>query len=172
MFVYKFNKYTGKYYKYDTDDVDLFSPMFDEQLHPQDDEFEADYKLDPSFGMMCAFCQTEFETRSQLFKHLGYMGLNIRRATEESYSKYDIEKGEYGMVFKKDECNDNDANIDHQYMDIFRIRSSKKKMESDNLAEQFEKLNFGKVRKYSETINSDDNMEDSYSCKQKVMRIS
>ena len=32
MFLYKFNWFTNKYYKYDTDDIDLFSPMFDDKL--------------------------------------------------------------------------------------------------------------------------------------------
>ena len=102
MFLYKFNKYTGKYYRYDTDDVDMFAPMFDEEIHPKDDNFQADYTLDPSLGLMCAFCKTEFDTRSQLFKHLGFMGLNIKKAREESYKKYDQEKGDFGLILKTD----------------------------------------------------------------------
>ena len=76
MFLIKYNNFTGKYYKYDTDDHDIFAPMFDEGLHKND----IIAHCEPG-TKVCAYCHTEFSSRNQLFKHLGYHGLDIRDFT-------------------------------------------------------------------------------------------
>ena len=60
------------------DDHDYFAPMFDEHLHNRD--------IIPHFdphNKICAYCNTEFQSRNQLFKHLGYHGLDIRKSDME-----------------------------------------------------------------------------------------
>ena len=103
MYLYKYNHHTGEYYQYDMDDHDMFSPMFDDYLHPQDDNFEISYITHPEFAMRCAFCKTEFPSRNQLFKHLGYMGINIRPKLKMGplKSKYNETKGDYGYFVKE-----------------------------------------------------------------------
>lgn len=74
MILSKYNIYTEKSYRYDMDDHDYFAPMFDENLHKND--------IIPDFypnNKICAYCNTEFQYRNQLFKHLGYHGLDIRK---------------------------------------------------------------------------------------------
>ncbi len=104
MFIYRFNQYTGKYYTYDTDEYDIFSPMFDETIHPSNDEFGVNPLNDESLRNKCAFCNTSFETRNQLFKHLGYMGIDIRHNKNESTKYHPKEdKGDYGLTLTKSE---------------------------------------------------------------------
>lgn len=102
MFLYRYNKYTDKYYKYDTDFYDILTPMFDDTIHPTDDEFEFNSKIHPEYALKCAFCNTEFDTRSQLFKHLAYMGINVRNCMLSNNNHYNIEKGEFGIESKQD----------------------------------------------------------------------
>lgn len=88
MIVSRYNKYTGKYYHYDLDDYDYFTPMFDEGLHVdglQDDSFDMEAKLHAEVHHMrtCLYCNTEFSSRNKLFKHLGYHGIDIRREDED-----------------------------------------------------------------------------------------
>jgi len=78
MFVYKFNQFSNKFYKYDTDYVDIFSPMFDEDLHQND--------LTPCnfHRTICQYCNTDFESRNKLFYHLKFMNID----TEKKYIVY------------------------------------------------------------------------------------
>lgn len=89
MFVYRYNEYTKKYYKYDSDDVDLFDPMFDEDLH--------DNNLTSKHNTKCLYCNTEFHSRNQLYHHLGYMNIDIRKDQEAEKDEYDIELGDFGI---------------------------------------------------------------------------
>ena len=74
MFLIRLNDFTGKYYKYDTDDYDMFTPMFDDGLHVDTgEEIVCSYK-----SKVCAYCQTEFPSRNKLFYHLGYHNIDIR----------------------------------------------------------------------------------------------
>jgi len=66
---------------YDTDMYDMFSPMFDEDLHPKDGNIDVFDK--PEFRRKCVYCNTEFTSRNQLFKHLAYMGLAIKRNAQK-----------------------------------------------------------------------------------------
>lgn len=99
MFIYKFNQHTKKYYKYDTDDVDIFTPMFDEGLH--------DNSIDPTafHRHVCVYCNTAFSSRNKLFHHLGYMNIDIRpphlQGTDDMMSGYDSDMGDYGFELKK-----------------------------------------------------------------------
>jgi len=102
MFIYRYNKYTGKYYSYDTDFYDIMSPMFDETIHPDNDDFLVNHEMDPRYHLTCAFCNTEFPNRSQLFKHLGYMGINITNEPQpmerrDHQSMHTEERGDYGF---------------------------------------------------------------------------
>jgi len=100
MFLYKYNQFTGQYYQYDMDFYDMFSPMFDEYLHPNDDTVEISYRTNPKYALTCAYCDTKFESRTQLFKHLGYMGINIH-PKRKMKNKYDTEKGDCGYFVKE-----------------------------------------------------------------------
>lgn len=94
MFFYKFNQYTGKYYKYDSDYYDIFHPMFDEELHNKDiKELYCD-------KLVCAYCGTQFESRNKLFYHLGYNGIDIRQKDSYGVDSYqaDDEMGEFGYM--------------------------------------------------------------------------
>lgn len=71
MFVYKRNHHIEKNFRYDSDDVDLFSPMFDESLHNNSIGFAC---LHPK---MCMYCHTLFPSRNKLFHHLGFMNIDI-----------------------------------------------------------------------------------------------
>jgi hypothetical protein len=94
MIVSKFNKFTGKYYHYDLDDFDFFTPMFDESLH--DDSFNAESihaeLLDYEHKKVCSYCQTEFSSRNDLFKHLGYHGVDIRKPDSDDVNMFSIVK--------------------------------------------------------------------------------
>ena len=116
MFLYKYNEYTKKYYKYDMDLYDIMSPMFDETIHVPNDQ-----------GMMwgsnnrniCHFCGTVFDSRNQLFYHLGYMNIDIRKPGIEIESSYDIEKGDFGMEpkpYKKRQKRKSTYGIEHRPM--------------------------------------------------------
>jgi hypothetical protein len=93
MFVYKYNDFTKKYYKYDSDDVDLFEPMFDEELHDND--------MTPlvKHPTTCMYCNTKFSSRNQLFHHLGYMNIDIRcaKSTTCDTDEYNMDMGEFGF---------------------------------------------------------------------------
>jgi hypothetical protein len=84
MIVSRYNKHTGKYYHYDLDDYDYFTPMFDNELH--DDSFDMEAMLHADIigsSKTCLYCNTEFSSRNKLFKHLGYQGIDIRREQVE-----------------------------------------------------------------------------------------
>lgn len=99
MFLYKFDWFTKKYYKYDTDDVDLFSPMFDDKLHDND--------ITPSnlSKRICMYCNTCFSSRNKLFHHLSYMNINTKpyndNMDEDKNDEYQSDKGEYGYEMKR-----------------------------------------------------------------------
>ena len=93
MYIYKFNQFTGKHYKYDMDEYDIFSPMFDEGLHANQ-EVVAGAVRD---SMTCLYCHTEFPSRNQLFYHLGYHNVDIRKAGDTEEYNCDDEMGDFGM---------------------------------------------------------------------------
>lgn len=85
MFVYKYNNFEKKYYKYDTDNIDIFSPMFDEELHQNE---LTPYNLHRT---ICQYCNTEFSSRNKLFYHLKFMNID----TVKKYIPSDNEIIEY-----------------------------------------------------------------------------
>ncbi len=102
MFIYRHNPYTNKYYTYDSDLYDIFSPMFDDTIHPTDDNFDISYRTNPIYYRTCAFCNTKFRSRNQLFKHLAYMGINIKKQPTQTQAMQedqdaDIELGSMGF---------------------------------------------------------------------------
>ena len=103
MFLYKFNPFTKKYYKYDTDEVDMFAPMFEETLHSPGkvEDMEQETSMFERRGSVCLLCNTDFESRNALFKHLGYMGIDIRTWSEKrgawSMGEWNEDMGEFGL---------------------------------------------------------------------------
>ena len=95
MFVYRYNEYTKKYYKYDSDNVDLFDPMFDENLH------DNELTLSPQHKTMCMYCNTKFSSRNQLFHHLGYMNIDICTSNSNTVDEYNMDLGDYGLEPKR-----------------------------------------------------------------------
>jgi hypothetical protein len=79
MFLINYNAHTRKFYKYDSDNYDIMTPMFDESIHTDNDELDFNRKNDTRLRLMCAFCQSDFPNRSQLFYHLGFMGINTNK---------------------------------------------------------------------------------------------
>ncbi len=134
MFLYKYNKYTGKYYQYDMDFYDMFSPMFDDFLHPDHDNFEINYHMDPEYALTCAFCGTKFNTRTQLFKHLAYMGININKKKKNhvssftkraettlaaaTVSHFNASKGDCGYFVKEQKQKDDMIRLCHAFEDL------------------------------------------------------
>lgn len=95
MFLYKFNEHTGKYYKYDTDDVNIFTPMFDESLH------DNSWKPTIFCKRICMYCYHVFPSRNQLFHHLGFMNIDITTKNDTPVENgYDIDMGDYGLEEK------------------------------------------------------------------------
>lgn len=88
MIISSYNKFTKKYYEYDTEDVDESGPMFNKELHNNDITVQWNYPHKTT----CAYCNTCFESRNKLFNHLGYMGIDIRHSgmdqNDEEYDKY------------------------------------------------------------------------------------
>lgn len=76
MFIYHTNSHTGITYKYDHDEYDIFTPMFDRTLH--DDNID----IDPQwyYPKTCAYCDTTFPSRNKLFYHLGFMNIQTRQS--------------------------------------------------------------------------------------------
>lgn len=98
MYLYRYNDYTKKYYKYDMDFYDIMSPMFDETIH---NETELGIIWESNNRNMCRFCGTVFNSRNQLFHHLGYMNIDIRKkgtTLMDIVNEYDEQKGDYGMM--------------------------------------------------------------------------
>ena len=103
MFLYKFNWFTNKYYKYDTDDVDLFSPMFDDKLH---DNNVTHLNLSKR---ICMYCNTCFTSRNKLFHHLSFMNINTNynrynestNMDEDKNDGFQSDMGEYGYEMKE-----------------------------------------------------------------------
>jgi hypothetical protein len=117
MFIYKFNCFTKKYYKYDKEKIDLFSPMFDEKLHDDNlihiklDNNSIPVKLDKH---ICMYCNTQFDSRNKLYHHLGFMNINTTNTTNINSlmiinndheniadNDYESDMGEYGYELKK-----------------------------------------------------------------------
>lgn len=95
MFIYKYNCHTNKYYKYDNDDIDLFSPMFDDTLHNNNITY---ITLDRN---ICMYCNTCFSSRNKLFHHLSYMNINTNKVNTNMEDGYDSDKGDYGYELVK-----------------------------------------------------------------------
>lgn len=101
-FVYKYNNFKGRYYKYLADEFNASSPMFDESLHVND--VEPDIKYDN----ICSYCNCYFPSRNKLFHHLNFMGIDTRKSSMrngdvsmENDSGYNDEKGDFGMELEK-----------------------------------------------------------------------
>jgi hypothetical protein len=88
--IYKFNKYTGKYYKYSISEYNTYADMFNEFLHNND--------IEPGFidNHTCGYCKTSFNSRNQLFYHLGFMNIDISKKYKARYKKR-----KYRIVKKK-----------------------------------------------------------------------
>lgn len=73
MYVYKYNPFNKKYYKYCVEEYDIHESKFDEKLHVND--------YDPMVmpRTQCAYCGCMFESRNKLFNHLGFMGIDTRK---------------------------------------------------------------------------------------------
>jgi hypothetical protein len=123
MFIYKFNQHTKKYYKYDTDDVDIFTPMFDESLH------DNSITPVPLPHHACVYCNTMFPSRNKLFHHLGYMNIDIRpphlQGTDHMMSGYDSDMGDYGFELKKKRSRKRRANYKAHSFSVARKRLKK-----------------------------------------------
>jgi hypothetical protein len=91
MQVYRFNDYTQTYFKYNIFEYDEKAHMFDESLHNND--FTPGY----FHPRICIYCGAEFDSRNQLFKHLGFMNIDIRKSNGIGLSLYDAEMGDFGM---------------------------------------------------------------------------
>jgi hypothetical protein len=84
------------------DDWDLFTPMFDENIHNNDIEINF-YKR----SKVCSYCGTIFPSRNKMFYHLGFHNINTanitnnaniaKNNTEPMYDE-DIELGDYGFI--------------------------------------------------------------------------
>lgn len=119
MHILKYNKYTHRYYSYNTEDIDLSAPMFDEKLHNNDIDFER-----PFHRNMCQYCGTKFNSRNELFYHLGFMNINIGRRKRNRFFKY---KGKNEVVLIKRSRYD------------FTSKSNKKRSEIDVLENMMNK---------------------------------
>ena len=117
MIVYKKNSFTNKYYKYDLDDYDYFGPMFDESLHNNNITPKYD-----KYDTTCAYCGTSFCSRNQLFYHLGFMNIDIKKRNMV-YDKGDddMELGDYGYIIE-----DLDEKPTKRSKTIYRIRMKTK----------------------------------------------
>lgn len=71
--MFRKNPFTHKHYRYDTDDFDIFTEMFNDEIHDNTEVPET------SCRYTCGYCNVLFDSRNQLFHHLGYMGIDIRK---------------------------------------------------------------------------------------------
>jgi len=108
MHILKYNKYTHRYYKYNLEDVDISSSMFDENIHDNDIDFEK-----PMPKTRCMYCNTIFKTRSDLFYHLGFMNIDIGRQRRRKrtkrrgkYEYYLIKRSRYAFFNYRKKKND------------------------------------------------------------------
>jgi hypothetical protein len=91
MFIYKYNSFTKQYYKYEADDVNLFSPMFDNDIHDNNTTYISLHRN------ICMYCNTCFASRNKLFHHLSYMNINTKHSDEDTMDDgYQSDKGDYG----------------------------------------------------------------------------
>jgi hypothetical protein len=83
MYVYKYNKYTKKYYKYQLDEYDAHEPKFNENIHVN--------HVDPYDlpRQQCAYCGYVFDSRNKLFNHLGFLGIDIRKKSKLAQRRCD-----------------------------------------------------------------------------------
>lgn len=131
MFIYKFNNFTGKYYKYDLDDFDFFSPMFNESVHNNDIK-----PLYDKTSTKCGYCEHIFDSRNQLFYHLGYHNINIRFDKMDDKMEEDIELGDFGCMpnlQKKKEKKIGMSKLRNIYKKKFKYRNKKRKDNKDLL---------------------------------------
>ena len=74
MYIHRYNQFSQRHYRYPLEDVDLTSPMFDENIHDNDFDFPK-----PHSSNICMYCLCHFESRNKLFHHLGFMNIDIGR---------------------------------------------------------------------------------------------
>lgn len=104
MYVYKYNPFNKKYYKYCADEYDAHESKFDEKLHVN----ECDPMEMPR--TQCAYCGCMFDSRNKLFNHLGFMGIDTRKDWHGDISRdgdiednggdgdeYNSEMGDFGF---------------------------------------------------------------------------
>jgi len=117
MFVYSYNNYNGKLYKYKLDEIDLFPPMFNIEIHDNDlipasyDKTSANYKFEK---YKCMYCHTYFASRNKLFYHLGFMNININ-------NKMDLK-----LIDKFNNLNFNYTNINRNLNRIKKLNKKRK----------------------------------------------
>ena len=128
MYIYKYNIYEKKYYRYDTDYIDSFSPMFDETIHQNE---LTPYNL---HSTICQYCNTEFESRTKLFYHLKYMNIDTVNKNGRNYDsekdEYKSELGEIGIEIKNSKKN---SKFFRKYRIWVRKLRFKKKIEKNNI---------------------------------------
>lgn len=97
MIVYRYNKYTNRYYFYDlTEDYTQYeTPAFDNAIHNNDITPDID---DP---LTCAYCNTCFTSRNKLFYHLEYHDINTKFVTDISLHREDDKLGDEGVAFTR-----------------------------------------------------------------------
>lgn len=98
MFIYKYNNFTKKYYKYKINkNININDPMFDNNLHNNNINPIIYHKT------TCAYCNTCFASRNKLYYHLAFMDINIVNNCNMELDNYDSDIGSYGyeMNLKK-----------------------------------------------------------------------
>lgn len=74
MYVYHTNTHTGRTFRYDHDEFDMFTPMFDRTLHNNSTMIDTRW----CYPYTCAYCDASFPSRNRLFFHLGFMDIDTR----------------------------------------------------------------------------------------------
>lgn len=88
MFVYRYNPFLKKYFRYDVGEYDAHEGKFDERLHINEhDPMELPRQ-------QCSYCGYNFDSRNKLFHHLAFMGIDTRKNK--------------GTVYKEGECDEAD----------------------------------------------------------------
>jgi hypothetical protein len=140
MFIYKYNSYTKKYYKYDTDDVDLFSPMFDESIHDNDIVVT---NIHPE--NVCVYCNTGFTSRNKLFHHLAYMNINTKNnddMNDNMNDDYESDKGDYGYeIMKIKKKNIKRRKQQHYWIKKKQLKKQKRSIKKNNIDDITNMLN-------------------------------
>lgn len=127
------NEWNGKYYSYPHNLVNN-DPKWNRHIHNNN------FSPDMSNPLKCGYCNTTFLTRYDLFYHLGFMNIDIRRQHEKDMhtglEDYDLD-GNLIPIFKKNNLVD-DLILDMNCLGIKRGRNLDNCDELDNI--NFKKL--------------------------------